>query len=107
MLLSPLQLVGRAAREALLEGRDRAAGLARILLFPSCRSILVEVFQESALRHKQPFHNRSLRESIGADYPLASLRSFRDLFTVVSSNSLRFRCAVLRENSARCGEGFL
>ncbi|WP_079537925.1 EAL domain-containing protein [Bradyrhizobium lablabi] len=48
MLLSPLQLVGRAAREALLEGRDRAAGLARIPLFPFGRSILVEVFQESA-----------------------------------------------------------
>jgi hypothetical protein len=32
----------------------------------------------NSIRHKQPFHKFSLRESIGADYPLASFRSFRD-----------------------------
>jgi hypothetical protein len=46
----------------------------------------------NTIRHKLPFHNRSFRESFGADYPLASLRSFRDLADRGSaSRDQRFR----------------
>ncbi len=50
----------------------------RIVLRTSRSGHLVACMRLRSQSRKRPFHRCSFRESIGADYPLASLRSFRD-----------------------------